>query len=85
MESNKNTNEISQTQLDISVNDDGAHVEMKFSWKRLSRPGTIIAFLLSNFATILITVVNLPQSPHIPDSTPPQVEIPNRCDRQSDM
>ncbi|CAN1211530.1 hypothetical protein TUMEXPCC7403_15110 [Tumidithrix helvetica PCC 7403] len=81
----KNLNENNETQLDISANEEGMHVELEISWKRLSLPAKISGFLLSHLVTFWLTAANPPSLPQIPGSTPPQIEIPILCDRKSDI
>ena len=74
MNTNKDNKEISDTQLDISANEQGLHLELKIPWKRLSPLAKVSGFVLSHLLTIGLTLVNLPPLPQAPDSTAPRVE-----------
>ena len=74
IDNNKDIKEINDTQLEISANEQGLHLELEISWKRLPLIAKISGFVLSHLMTIGVTLINLPSSPHIPDSAAPQVE-----------
>ena len=74
IDNNKDIKKINDTQLEISANEQGLHLELEIPWKRLPLIAKISGFVLSHLMTIGVTLVNLPSSPHIPDSPAPQVE-----------
>ena len=69
-----NNKDIKDTQLEISANEQGLHLALEIPWKRLPLITKISGFVLSHLMTIGVTLINLPSSPHIPDSAAPQVE-----------
>ncbi|MEY3302253.1 MAG: hypothetical protein RLZZ139_625 [Cyanobacteriota bacterium] len=74
IDNNKDNQAINDTQLDISANEQGLHLELEIPWKRIPLIAKISGFVLSHLMTIGVTLVNLPSLPHIPDSPAPQVE-----------
>ena len=74
IDNNKDNQAINDTQLEIFANEQGLHLELEIPWKRLPLIAKISGFVLSHLMTIGVTLVNLPSSPHIPDSPAPQVE-----------
>ncbi len=74
IDNNKDNQSINDTQLEISANEQGLHLELEIPWKRIPLIAKISGFVLSHLMTIGVTLVNLPSSPHIPDSPAPQVE-----------
>ncbi len=74
IDNNNDIQEINDTQLDISANEQGLHLELEIPWKRLPLITKISGLVLSHLMTIGLTLVNLSSSPHIPDSPAPQVE-----------
>jgi hypothetical protein len=74
IDNNKDIKEINDTQLEISANEQGLHLELEIPWKRLPLIAKISGFVLSHLMTIGVTLVNLPSSPYMPDSPAPQVE-----------
>jgi|GEM_PF-5720942 len=81
MNTNKDNKEINDTQLDISANEQGLHLELKIPWQRLSPLAKVSGFVLSHLLTIGLTLINLPPSPYTPDSIAPQVENLDYCKR----
>lgn len=74
IDNNKDNQAINDTQLDISANEQGLHLELEIPWKRLPLIAKISGFVISHLMTIGLTFVSLPSPPHIPDSPAPQVE-----------
>jgi hypothetical protein len=85
MNTNKDNKEINDTQLDISANEQGLHLELEIPWQRLSPFAKVSGFVLSHLLTIGLTLINLPPSPHTPDSTAPQVEKLDYCKQPVDL
>lgn len=71
---NKDIKEIHDTQLDISANKQGIHLELGISWQRLPLIAKIGGLVLPHLLTLGLTLVNLPSSPPIPNSPAPQIE-----------
>jgi len=72
---NKDIEEINDTQLDISTNEQGIHLELGIPWKRLPLLAKVGGFILSHLATLgLTTLVNLPSLPPILNNPIPQIE-----------
>jgi hypothetical protein len=71
---NKDTKEIHDTQLDISANEQGIHLELGISRKRLPLLIKVGGFILSHLLTLGLTLVKLPPLPPIPNSPVPQIE-----------
>ena len=71
---NKDIKKISDTQLDISANKQGIHLELGIPWQRLSPLAKVSGFILSHLVTLGLTFVNLPSLPPIPNNPAPQVE-----------
>ncbi len=71
----KDTEEINDTQLDISANKQGIHLELGIPWQHLPRMTKIGGIILSHLFTLgLTTFVNLPSLPPPLDRPTPQVE-----------
>ena len=70
----QDTKEINDTQLDISANNQGIHLELGISWQRLPIMTKIGGFILSHLVTLGLTFVNLPSLPPLLDRPTPQVE-----------
>lgn len=71
---NKDTKEIHDTQLDISANEQGIHLEVGIPRKRLPLLVKVGGFILSHLLTLGLTIVKLPSLPSIPNSPTPQIE-----------
>ncbi len=60
MNTNKDNKEINDTQLDISANEQGLHLELEIPWQRLSPLAKVSGFVLSHLLTMGLT---LPRKP----------------------